>query len=97
MSGTVNRRNSHPKNEVSKKTSDIVVKSRLKILLVEYCKFGNFRENFISANSVQRHICALKQFRLGHDLLISVNDRGMSPFCEGFIFTQLRICEVLRK
>ena len=22
-----------------------------------YCKFGNFRENFTSANSVKRHIC----------------------------------------
>ena len=36
-----------------------------------YCKFGNFRENFIFANSVKRHICNNKSSRLGHDLPIS--------------------------
>ena len=34
---------------------------------------------------------------LGHELPISVNDRMISPFCEGFIFTKLPICEVSRK
>ena len=31
------------------------------------CKFGNFRENFIFANSVKRHICVVENSRLGHD------------------------------
>ena len=39
-----------------------------------YCKFGNFRENFIFSNSVKRHICDEKNLRLRHDLPISVND-----------------------
>ena len=28
-----------------------------------YCKLGNFRENFIFANSVKRHICDKKKNR----------------------------------
>ena len=35
--------------------------------------------------------------RLRYDLPISVIDRMISPFCEDFIFTKLRICEVSRK
>ena len=35
-----------------------------------YCKFGNFREYFIFANSVKRRICGVKDSWLGHDLLI---------------------------
>ena len=31
----------------------------------DYCKFGNFRENFIFANSVKRHICDVKNCDLG--------------------------------
>ena len=62
----------------------------------EYCKFGNFRENFIFANSVKRHICDVKITRLWHDLPISVNDRMTSLFREDFIFTKLRMCEVSR-
>ena len=45
-----------------------------------YCKFGNFRENFIFTNNVDRHICDVKLLRFGHDLLISVNDRVICPF-----------------
>ena len=48
----------------------------------KYCKFGNFRENFIFANRVISHICDITNSRLGHDLPISVNDRLISPFCE---------------
>ena len=59
-----------------------------------YCKSGNFRENFIFANSVKRHICDTKNSRPGHDLPASVNDSVISPFFEDFIFTKLRICEV---
>ena len=32
-----------------------------------YCKFANFRENFIFANSVKSHIWDVKNLRLGHD------------------------------
>ena len=58
---------------------------------------GYFRENFIFANSVKRHICDVKHSRPGHSLPLSVNDRVISPFREDFIFTKLRICEVSRK
>ena len=61
----------------------------------EYCTSGNFRENFIFANSVKRHIYDVKYSRLGHDFSISVNDRVISPFREEFVFTKL--CEVSRK
>ena len=62
-----------------------------------YCRFGNFRENFIFANSFKRHISDVKNSRIRQDLPISINDRVISPFREGFIFTKLRICEVSRK
>ena len=67
------------------------------LMHMQYCKFGNFRENFIFANSVKRHICDAKNSRLGHDLRILVKDRVISAFREDFIFTKLRICEVSRK
>ena len=62
-----------------------------------YCNSGNFRHNFIFAKSVNRHIYDAKNSRLGHDLLISVNDNAISTFREDFIFTKLRTCEVSRK
>ena len=37
-----------------------------------YCKSGNFRENFIFANSVKNHICDAKYSRIGHDFSISL-------------------------
>ena len=40
-----------------------------------YCKFENFRENYIFSKSFKSHICDIKNLRLGHDLPISVNDR----------------------
>ena len=49
-----------------------------------YCKFGNFREHFIFATSVKRHICDVKNSRLGYDLPTSVNDRVILPFREVF-------------
>ena len=39
----------------------------------------------------------LKNSRLEHDLPVSVNDRVIWPFREGFSFAKLRTCEVLRK
>ena len=62
-----------------------------------YCKFGNFRDNFIFVNSVKRHICDVKKSRLGHELPISVQDRVITPVREDLIFTKFRICEVLQK
>ena len=59
-----------------------------------YCKFWNFRENFIFAKSIKRHICDVKNSRLGHDLPTSVKDIVISPFRDDSIFTKLRICEV---
>ena len=74
---------------------------------VTYCKFmfinvkiilyiGKFCENLIFPNNIKRHIyiCDVKNSRLGHDTPISVNDRVILPFCEGFIFTKLLICKV---
>ena len=45
------------------------------------------RVDFIFANSVKKHICNIKNSRLGHDLPTLVNDRMISPSCEGFIFS----------
>ena len=61
-----------------------------------YCKSGNFRENFIFANSVKRHICDVYNSGLRHDLPISVNDRMIPSFREDFIVTKLRKCEISR-
>ena len=58
-----------------------------------YCKFGNFRENFIFVNSTKRHICHIKNSWPGHDLPAPVNDRVILPFCEGFIFPKLCKCD----
>ena len=58
-------------------------------------KFGNFRENFIFANSAKRQFCYVLNSQLGPDLPTSVNDRVISLFCEGFIFANIR--EVSRK
>ena len=62
-----------------------------------YCRFGNFRENFIFAHIIKIHISDLKKSRLRQDLPILINDRVILPFREGFIFTKLRIYEVSRK
>ena len=62
-----------------------------------YCRFGNFRENFIFVNSIKRHIGDVKNSRLRHVIPISINDRVILPFREDIIFAKLRICEVLRK
>ena len=52
-----------------------------------YCKVGNFRENFIFANSIKRRICDVKNPQLDHDLPSLVNDRMVLE----------RICEVSQK
>ena len=55
-----------------------------------YCKFEYFRENFIFANSANIHISDVKNSWLGHYLSTPVNNRGILPFLEGLIFTNLR-------
>ena len=54
------------------------------ICLPAYCRFGNFRENFIFANSIKRHISDVKNWRLRQDLPISINERVILPFRGGF-------------
>ena len=61
-----------------------------------YSKSGNFRENFIVANSDLRHICDDINSGLGHDLPILLNGRVITPFREGSIFTKLRISRKLK-
>ena len=53
-------------------------------------------EIFIFTKSVKSHICHIKNWRLGHDLPISVNDRVIGRNREDFIFTKLLICEVAK-
>ena len=62
-----------------------------------YCKFGNFCENFIFVNSVKRHICHIQNSWLKHDLPASVNDRVIPPFLEDFIFMELCKNKILAK
>ena len=56
----------------------------------DYCKSGNFCENFNFMISVKRHTFDQKISRLGYDLLISVVERVILSFCENFIFTKFR-------
>ena len=60
-------------------------------------KKGTVNPKIFARNSVKRHICDVKNLQLGHDLNISVNDILISPFLKDFIFTKLRLCEVLGK
>ena len=53
-----------------------------------------FSREFYVGESNKRHISDVRHSQLGHDIHISVNDRVILPFCEGFIFANLRICEV---
>ena len=53
---------------------------------MSYCKIRNFRDNFIFANSVKTHICDVRFSGQERDLPLSVNERVISPICEGFIF-----------
>ena len=73
-----------------------LVFEKLCILFV-YCRFGNFHENCIFANCIKRHISDVKHSRLRQDLPISINDREILSFREGFIFTKLRETKSSRK
>ena len=47
------------------------------------CRFGNFRDNFIFANSIKKYISDVKNSRLRQSLPISINDRVILPLREG--------------
>ena len=51
-------------NHVSSDKTHLITQSPLFL----YCKFGNFRENYIFANSVKGQICDIKKWQLGYDL-----------------------------
>ena len=54
--------------KVLAKVDDVLIKAaHIRTNTKRYCKFRNFRENFIFANSVKRHICDVIKLRLGHD------------------------------
>ena len=76
------------KNFPACKESNISVYSivSLDLQTFGYCKCGNFCENFIFANIVKRHICYVKNSRLGHDLPRSVNDKSDFDISRGFYF-----------
>ena len=65
-------------------------------LNLHYCKFRNFPENFIFANSNKRHVCNVKNSLLGHDLPTSVNDSDFA-ISRGFTFTKLLEIKTLTK
>ena len=48
----------------------------------QYCRFGNFRENFIFANSIKRHTSDVKNSRIRQDFSISITT-VILPFREG--------------
>ena len=58
-----------------------------------YCKFRNFRENFIFGKSIKLYICNVKKLQLEQDFSTSVNSRVISPFHEGCIFAKMKFCE----
>ena len=64
-----------------------------------YCKFGNFRENFIFVNSIKIHISDVLNSRpwLGHDLPIPVNVRVVLPFCDDFTLLLVTCDNTLNK
>ena len=51
-----------------------------------YTKFRNFRDNFVFAKSIKRHLSDAQNSRLRHDLLISVNNRVIMLFREGYFY-----------
>ena len=62
-----------------------------------YCKFGNFCENFIFANSVKTHLFDVEIRDKGVIYLLSINDRVISPIREDFIFTKFPENKTLAK
>ena len=68
----------------------------------DYCRFGNFREDFIFANSITRHISDVKNSLIRQDLPKSINVRVILPFREGlfsrnFAYAKFREIKSSRK
>ena len=56
-------------------------------IIKNYCRFGNFRENFIFANSIKRHIINVKKSPLRQGLPIYINKRHSDfAISQGFNF-----------
>ena len=53
---------------------------------IKYCKFETFCEGFILVNNVTRHICHIKNSRLGHNLPTLVKDKSDFAILQGFYF-----------
>ena len=51
--------------------------------------FRNFCENFIFQNNVKTQICNIKNLKLGHGLVIFVNDRVIFAISRGFYFREV--------
>ena len=64
------------------------------IAKVPYCRFGIFFENFMFAKSIKRHISDVKNSRLRLRQEISINDRVILLFREGFIFAKLSFAKI---
>ena len=62
--------------------------------MVVYTENPKIFENFIFANTIERHTCDVKNLRLGHDLPISVIDRAIS---QGFHFHETSPMRTLAK
>ena len=77
----------------AKSKVSLMIANYIKLFERIYFRFGNFRENFVLANSIKRLTSDVKNLRLRQDLPISINVRVILPFREGFIFTKLRICK----
>ena len=77
----------------AKSKVSLMIANYIKLFERIYFRFGNFRENFVLANSIKRLTSDVKNSRLRQDLPISINVRVILPFREGFIFTKLRICK----
>ena len=52
---------------------------------IKYCRFGKFRDNYIFANSIKRHISDVKNSPLRQDLPISIKDSDFA-ISRGFYF-----------
>ena len=52
---------------------------------MSYCKFENFRKNFIFTSSIKRHICDVKNSQPGHDLPILTSTKNASLIITDFL------------
>ena len=60
----------------------LVLHSSQFFIQLTYFRFGNFRENFIFANSIKRRISDVKNLQLRQDLPISIKDRSQGFYAK---------------